>query len=434
MTDKDAARSRETQLDVLSTILILSMLAVIALLLYYLNSMGLGFPPNFPLASEVIRVLLGGLVLLLVLYLADERHRLRLRVRKADEDNAAVREELRATCSWLQFSHEAASRLGQEGVEEGLRSVLREAALLFEADAAAVLGEEDEYSFIADGAPVAEAERALTHVALVAAGQGSPLHIQSLGTEQGEAIAVPLRVGGDLRFVLCIWRRSAAFEPEQLDSLGLMGRMVELAIEREESLMEAQSQLEGTLRVLQYLVADKRPDYSRHAVAVAGLASSIGQKMGLSPAARKDLRLAGLVHDVGMMGLPGDIGDASVPLSAEDQLLVKQHPRIGSEIAKAANFDERVQAAVAGHHERADGSGYPVELKGDQIALEARILAICEVYDSMTHRTYHGTQSTQQQAIAELTDNAGTLYDRAAVAALLEVVAAQDVDGEGVAL
>jgi len=433
MTDKEATRSRETQLDVLSTILILTMFAVIALLLFYLNSMGIGFPPNFPLASEVLRVLLGGFVLLLVLYLADQRHRLRLRVRQADAEAAAVRAELKATCSWLEFSHEAASRLGAEGVDEGLKSVLREAAVLFEADAAAVLGEEDEYSFIADGAPLAEAERALTHVALVAAGQGSPLHIQALGTEQGEAIAVPLRVGGDLRYVLCIWRRGVPFEPEQLDSLGLMGRMVELAIEREESLKEAQSQLEGTLRVLQYLVADKRPDYSRHAVAVAGLASSIGQKMGLSPAARKDLRLAGLVHDVGMMGLPGDVGDASVPLSAEDELLVRQHPRIGSEIAKAANFDDRVQRAVAGHHERVNGSGYPVALKGEQIAQEARILSICEVFDSMTHRTYHGRQSTKAQAIAELSDNAGTLYDRAAVAALLEIIAADELPPEGAA-
>jgi putative two-component system response regulator len=260
----------------------------------------------------------------------------------------------------------------------------------------------------------------------VAAGQAAPLHIQSLGTEAGQAIAVPLRVAGDLRYILCIWRREREFDAEQLDALGLMGRMVELAIEREESLAEAQAQLEGTLRVLQYLVADKRPDYSRHAVGVADLAAAIGQKLGLRPVTRKDLRLAGLIHDVGMMSLPRDVADARRPLSAEEMLLVRQHSRIGAEIAKAANFDPAVQGAVAGHHERADGSGYPLGLKGNEIPLEARILAVCEVFDSMTHRSYHGGASGLNVALAELTDNAGTLYDRTVVTALLEVV---DVEG-----
>jgi hypothetical protein len=431
MSDMEAADKRARQLDAIATILIVAMLGVVGMLLYYLSSSGIELPAEALLSSQTLRILLGGFVLLVVLYLADQRRRLRIEVRRAVAETEEARKELAATCEWLRFSHEAASRLGKEGVEAGLKSVLREAIDLFDADASAVLGEEEEYSFIAEGAPRAEAQRALTHVALVAAGHGSPLHIQSLGTENGQAIAVPLRVAGDLRFVLCSWRREGAFEAEQLDSLGLMGRMVELAIEREESLKEAQTQLEGTLRVLQYLVADKRPDYSRHVVQVAELASAVGQRMGLPPSVRKDLGLAGLVHDVGMLGLPGDIGDASQPLSAEDALLVREHPRIGSEIAKAANFDERVQGAVIGHHERADGSGYPLGLTGDQIPVEARILAVCEVFDSMAHRAYHGADMTQDETVAELTGNAGSLYDRSVVTALCQVLA-EPVEDTGV--
>jgi hypothetical protein len=73
---------------------------------------------------------------------------------------------------------------------------------------------------------------------------------------------------------------------------------------------------------------------------------------------------------------------------------VNRHSAIGAEIAKAANFDVVVQEAIAGHHERMDGSGYPMGASGARIPLEARIIAVCEVFDSMTHRTYHGAGKT----------------------------------------
>jgi putative nucleotidyltransferase with HDIG domain len=258
----------------------------------------------------------------------------------------------------------------------------------------------------------------MMHVAMVAAGHSAPLHIQSLGTEPGQAIAVPLRVEGELRYILCVWRRDQEFAGDELEALGLLGRMVELAIEREELLKEAQAQLDGTLQVLQHLVANKRPDYSRHAMSVANLAADIGANMGLSAAERKDLRLAGLIHDVGMMSLPRDLADAGHPLTPEELSVIKQHPRIGQEIALAANFDSSVQEAVLNHHERIDGSGY-AGLTGNQVSVQARILAVCEVFDTMTHREYYGGRSTLQQTVTELHQNAGVLYDRDVVRALL---------------
>ncbi len=422
MKDLRTASRREIQLDAISTLLIISMMLVVGLLLYFMSFAGINLPDWVPLAHYVPQILLAGFVILVVIYLWDERRRLRQEIKQAWTTAEGAVEELNTTVSWLQFSHHAASRLGAEGVKAGMRSVLGEAAEQFSADAAAVLGEEDEYTFIAPDAPAREAERALTHVALVAAGHATPLLIQSLGAEQGQAIAVPLRVQDDLRYVLCMWRRENDFSPEQLDALGLMGRMVELAIEREESLAEAQQQLEGTLRVLQHLVVDKRPDYSRHAVGVAELAAAIGQRLGMRPQARRQLRLAGLLHDVGMMSLPEDIGDSGRALSPEDRKIVEQHPRIGAEIAKAANFDLVVQEAIAGHHERMDGSGYPAAARGNRISLEGRIIAVCEVFDSMTHHTYHGISKTQQQALAEISQGAGVLFDSQVVSALLEVL------------
>jgi putative nucleotidyltransferase with HDIG domain len=423
MKDLRATGRREIQLDAISALLVVAMLLVVGLLLYYMSFSGVRLPEWVPLASYIPQVLLSGFVLLVVLYLWDERRKLSREVVEAWATAEEATEELSETVSWLEFSHESASRLGTQGVKGGLKQVLAEAAALFDAGAAAVLGEDDEYTFVAPGEPAREAERALTHVALVAAGHATPLHIQSLGTEEGQALAVPLRVQDDLRYVLCMWRRNDDFTPEQLHALGLMGRMIELALEREESLAEAQQQLEGTLRVLQHLVADKRPDYSRHAVGVAELAAAIGQKMGMRPQARRDLRLAGLIHDVGMMSLPEQIGDSDAPLTPAERRIVNRHSAIGAEIAKAANFDVVVQEAIAGHHERMDGSGYPNGASGARIPLEARIIAVCEVFDSMTHRTYHGAGKTTDQAIAEIRRGAGTLYDSQVSAALLGVIA-----------
>jgi putative nucleotidyltransferase with HDIG domain len=408
---------RELQLDAISTVLILAMAALLGLLMYFLSFSDVKLPSTV-LTDYAPRILLGGFTIAVVLYLADQRRRLREKIAQSVAETEAVESQLAAANEWLAFSHDAASTLGSEGIEKGLTRILTDAAGLFSADGTAVIGDDNEWSFVGSGISVDEARRTMMLVALVSVGRAAPLHIQSLGTEPGQAIAVPLRVQGELRYILCVWRREENFGSEELDALGLLGRMIELAIEREELLKEAQNQLEGTLQVLQYLVADKRPDYARHAMQVADLAAAIGGEMGLSVAERKDLRLAGLVHDVGMMSLPREIPDAGQSLTHEEMLVIQQHPRIGREIAMAANFDDTVQEAVLNHHERLDGSGY-AKLRGDQVSTGARILAVCEVFDSMTHREYYGGRSTLQEAVAELHKNAGTLYDRDVVRALL---------------
>jgi len=400
---------REVQLDAIATILILAMVAVLGLLFFFLSANGIQIP-GVVLGQATPRLLLGAFTIAVIVYLADQRRRLRKKVARSVAETEAAKAKLASANEWLSLTHNAASILGAEGIESGLDRILTEAAEHFGADGAAVIGDDSEWSFVASGVPADEAQRTMMHVALVAAGRSAPLHIQSLGAEPGQAIAVPLRVEGELRHILCVWRRTEDFGPDELDALGLLGRMVELAIEREELLGEAQAQLEGTLQVLQYLVADKRPDYSRHAMNVANLAAEIGAGMGVSAAERKQLRMAGLIHDVGMMSLPRDIADSKHPLSPEEVLVIQQHPRIGKEIALAANFDDKVQEAVLNHHERLDGSGY-AGLKGDQVSLRARILAVCEVFDSMTHREYYGGRSTLDEALAELANNAGVLYD-----------------------
>ena len=121
----------------------------------------------------------------------------------------ATRDQLVAANRWLSFSQEAASILGSEGIEKGLDHILTDAAGLFRADCTAVIGDDNEWSFVASGVPADEAQRTMMHVALVAAGRSTPLHIHSLGSEPGQAIAVPLarRERAALRLVRVATRR-----------------------------------------------------------------------------------------------------------------------------------------------------------------------------------------------------------------------------------
>jgi len=421
MTSIRNSQRRSRQLDTIVAVLVVALLVVVGLLIFFVTQSGVVIPKANPLSEYVTRTLLAGMVLLLLLYIVDQRRRLEAQVdlamRETEDANVALAETVR----WLTFSHEAASTLGVEGLALGLNHVLAGAAELHEADAAGVMGEDLDYSYVADKSLADDADKAMMHVALACAGKDKPMLLESLGPLDGFALAVPLRVNGELRFVLCLWNREREFQQRQLESLGLMGRMVELAIEREESMRESQSQLEGTLNVLQYLVSDKRPDYADHAMRVANLASELGRRLGFTASDRRDLRFAGLLHDVGIMTLDRDFSDASKPLSQEERLIVQQHPRISSEIAAVAHFDVAVQGAIAGHHERWDGSGYPSGLRGDAIPLSARVLAVCEVFDSMTNRTYHGDASSIEVALNELRHNAGALYDARVVTAMLQL-------------
>lgn len=418
MASVGAAQNRERQLDVIAAVLVVALLITLGLLIYFMTVAGLKLPGVNPVEDYFARTLLVGLVLCLLLYIADQRRRLQKQIAAAVKDADAARSELMTTVEWLTFSHQAASVLAADGIETGLTEVLEGAAGLHKAAAAAVMGEDMDFIYVANEELRETAEAALLHVAVQCVGKPNPMLIESLGESEGCALAVPLRVHDELRYVLALWSDEHQFDAGQLSSLGLMGRMVELAIEREELLGEAQDQLEGTLNVLQYLVCDKRPDYSQHAMRVAALAADLAGALGMSAAQRRSLRFAGLIHDVGIMTMPNDIADASQPLSHEERLIVEQHPRIGAEIAEVAHFDHAVQEAVAGHHERIDGSGYPRRMHGEQIPMSARILAVCEVFDSMTNRTYHGEMTTLEEALDELRTNAGTLYDRRVVEVL----------------
>jgi len=179
----------------------------------------------------------------------------------------------------------------------------------------------------------------------------------------------------------------------------------------------------GVIAALVRTIEVRDPYTAGHQRRVSRLAAAMALQMGLGEERAEGLRVAGLLHDVGMVNIPAEILSRPGRLSTLELELVKAHTRAGYEILEAIHFPWRVAEIALQHHERLDGSGYPVGLGGDEIVLEARILAVADVVEAMaSHRPYRAALGLEA-ALAEVRGGAGVRYDAGAVAACEQVFA-----------
>ena len=144
--------------------------------------------------------------------------------------------------------------------------------------------------------------------------------------------------------------------------------------------------------------------------------------MGLGDERCEGLRIAGLVHDIGKIEIPGEILSKPGRLSPIEFELIKTHARSGYDILREVDFPWPVAEIAHQHHERLDGSGYPRGLKGEEILLEARIITVADVVESMvSHRPYRPSLG-MNAAREEIAGKSGVLYDPAVVDACLSLL------------
>ena len=183
------------------------------------------------------------------------------------------------------------------------------------------------------------------------------------------------------------------------------------------SAAQLRQQLHDTVKAMGAITGLRDPYTAAHELRVTGLAAAIAAELGLDDEAREGLAFAGEVHDIGKIGVPAEILSKPAALTEMEFALIKQHSEAGRELLGAIHFRQPVAEIVAQHHERLDGSGYPRGLKGDEIMLEARILAVADVVEAMaSHRPYRPALGLDA-ALAEVRSGAGTRYDADAVAA-----------------
>ena len=160
---------------------------------------------------------------------------------------------------------------------------------------------------------------------------------------------------------------------------------------------------------------------ARHSETVGRYAAMMAEELGLPEPRVERVRLAGMLHDVGKVGVPDDILQKPAKLTDEEFEIVKRHPGLGEQILEHPNLDD-VRAWVGAHHERPDGRGYPLGLSGDEISLEARILAVADAFEAMTSDRAYRSSIGHASARAELKRCAGTQFDPRVVDALLAVL------------
>ena len=207
-------------------------------------------------------------------------------------------------------------------------------------------------------------------------------------------------------------------------------RMRVLQATSEGDLLVVNEKLEGVLKdVIEAMsrVVETRDPYTKgHQVRVAGLARSIAAEMGLPASESEGIEVAALVHDIGKLGVPSEILTKPTQLTAIEYEWIKEHPESGYGILKDIDFTWPVAEMVLQHHERLDGSGYPRGLKGDEIMLGARIIAVADVVEAMASDRPYRPALDLSVALAEVEDAAR--FDPEVAAACARVFATGRVD------
>ena len=197
--------------------------------------------------------------------------------------------------------------------------------------------------------------------------------------------------------------------------------IIEDITERKLSIERLRKTLGGAVQAIASLVETRDPYTAGHQRRVADLARAIATEMGLSGDQIDGIRIAGTIHDLGKISVPSEILTIPRKLTALEFSLIKNHPQSGYEILKDIEFPWPIARMVMEHHERINGSGYPNELRGENLLIESKILAVADVVEAMaTHRPYRPALGIEA-ALAEIAENRGILYDPEVVDACLRL-------------
>lgn len=192
------------------------------------------------------------------------------------------------------------------------------------------------------------------------------------------------------------------------------------------SLTSLRRALGGALEASALAVEAKEPLAAGHHRRAADLARAIATEMGLEKERIEMIRLGAGIHDLGKITIPAEVLNKTGPLSEAEQALIKTHPERGYEILRDVDLWRPVSLMVRQHHERLDGSGYPLGLKGEGIVLEARILAVADVVEAMASPRIYRPLPGLEAALQEIKDNRGRLYDPQVVDACLRIFREKD--------
>jgi HD-GYP domain-containing protein (c-di-GMP phosphodiesterase class II) len=185
---------------------------------------------------------------------------------------------------------------------------------------------------------------------------------------------------------------------------------------------ESEKLVLGMLRTMSHAIEARDPYTFGHSERVGRVAYEIAARLQLSEVACQEIYVAGVLHDIGKIGIPDQVLLKAGKLDADELRIIQQHPEIGHKILEEFDKLKFALPGVLYHHERVDGAGYPHRLKGDHIPLMARILAVSDAYDAMTSSRVYRNAMGQERAIEILQNGIGTQWDEKAVRACVDYI------------
>ncbi len=257
----------------------------------------------------------------------------------------------------------------------------------------------------------------VTQIAQATRGEGR-------GSPSKSVLYVPMKIEDDVIGVMQVQSpRLDAYVQEDIDLLAGLANVAAVGIENARLHEGLRKTLEDTIRVVGLTTEMRDPYTAKHQQQVTDLACAIAREMSIPEGRIEGIHAAGLMHDIGKISIPAEILTKPAKLTDLEFGLIKTHPQVAYDILKGIEFPWPVADIVLQHHEWLDGSGYPNGLKGNEIMLEARILAVADVVEAMSsHRPYRPARGLDK-ALEEIKENAGKLYDPKIVDACLKLFA-----------
>jgi len=234
---------------------------------------------------------------------------------------------------------------------------------------------------------------------------------------------IPLKLQNNIRGGVGVFcEEENAFLPEELEVLSSLCANLAISILNTRVFESMQVNYFNTISVLAAAIDAKDHYTHSHSQNVMKLSVKIAEELKLPPIEREYIMFAGLLHDIGKIGIDDSILKKTSSLDNDERDLIRRHPEMGANILKGINLFKLIAPLSYHHHEKFDGTGYPDGLKGEEIPLGARILSVADAFDAMTSdRPYHKSCSVEEAA-AEIAKGAGIHFDPKVVDAFLKII------------
>jgi hypothetical protein len=235
-------------------------------------------------------------------------------------------------------------------------------------------------------------------------------------------LSVPLYVNNIVVGVINVNNKTSGkpFNNDDMNLLISFSERISRALERVRKASDTNELFEDTIEAFKKMLENQQKVKSIEAL--VNLTVKLCRKMGLSDKEVKVIQYVASVHDIGMTKISDEILNKALNLTTEERREIERHPEHGTEIMRPLEFVELASNIILYHHERVDGKGYPMGLKGNEIPIGSRILAVLDAYQSMTADKPYRTRISPEEAIKELIDCADKQFDREVVEAFIEVL------------